>query len=116
MASACAGYGSGGALVESFRRNGRRGFRFLRNCNDCDQVLIGNALVGAPRDRENVVRNNPPRALAVMAISNQQTTRRPIKIPLRTFIEMLNSVEWTDRNKSSVALDALTYERDPAIL
>jgi hypothetical protein len=51
-----------------------------------------------------------------MANSNQQTTRRLIKIPLRPFIEMLNSIEWTDRNKSSNALNSLTYKRDPAIL
>jgi hypothetical protein len=81
-----------------------------------NKQAVVNDLVEAMRDPAGEARNNATRALAVMAISNQQTTRRPIKIPLRPFIEILNSVEWTDRNKSSVALDALTYKRDPGIL
>jgi POTRA domain, FtsQ-type len=81
-----------------------------------NKQAIVNDLVEATRDPNDVVRNNATRALVVMANSNQQTTKQPIKIPLRPFIEMLNSIEWTDRNKSSNALDALTYKRDPAIL
>lgn len=81
-----------------------------------NKQAIVNDLVEATRDPASGVRNDATRALVVLANSNQQTTRRPIKIPLRPFIEMLNSIEWTDRNKSSGALDALTYKRDPAIL
>jgi hypothetical protein len=81
-----------------------------------NKQAIVNDLVGAMRDQDAGVRNDATRALVVMARSNQQTTRRQIKIPLRPFIEMLNSFEWTDRNKSSNALDSLTYKRDPAIL
>jgi hypothetical protein len=81
-----------------------------------NKQAIVNDLVEATRDPDDGVRNNATRALVVMANSNQQTTRRPIKIPLRPFIEMLNSIEWTDRNKSSNALNPLTYKRDPAIL
>jgi hypothetical protein len=81
-----------------------------------NKQAIVNDLVEATRDPDIGVRNDATRALVVMANSNQQTTRQPIKIPLRPFIDMLNSIEWTDRNKSSNALDALTYKRDLAIL
>lgn len=81
-----------------------------------NKQAIVNDLVDATRDPDAGVRNDATRALLVMANSNQQPTRRQIKIPLRPFIEMLNSFEWTDRNKSSNALGSLTYKRDPAIL
>jgi hypothetical protein len=81
-----------------------------------NKQAIVNDLVEATQDPDDGVRNNATRALVVMANSNQQTTGRQIKIPLRPFIEMLNSIEWTDRNKSSNALNSLTYKRDLAIL
>ncbi len=37
-------------------------------------------------------------------------------IPVQPFIEMLNSIVWTDRNKSSMALYQLTEKRDPGVL
>src|SRR5262245_12584424 len=75
-----------------------------------------NKLVEATRDPADRVSNNATRALMVMSGSARQTTKQPIKIPVRPFIEMLNSIEWTDRNKSSNALVRLTDKRDPAIL
>jgi hypothetical protein len=81
-----------------------------------NKQAIVDDLVKATRDPDAGVRNDATRALYVMAKSNQQTTRQQIKIPLGSFIEMLNSLEWTDRNKSSNALNSLTYKRDPAIL
>lgn len=81
-----------------------------------NKQAIVNDLVEATRDPAGGARNDATRALSVMAESNQQTIKQPIKIPLRPFIEMLNSVEWTDRNKSSYALLNLTDKRDPAIL
>jgi hypothetical protein len=81
-----------------------------------DKQAIVNDLVEATRDPADGVRNDATRALWVMAGSARQTTRRPIKIPVRRFVEMLNSIEWTDRNKSSYALLRLTDKRDPAVL
>jgi len=81
-----------------------------------NKQAVVNDLVEAMRDPAGDVRNNATRALAVMAGSARQTTRHPIKIPVRPFIEMLNSIEWSDRNKSSFALLGLTEKRDPAIL
>jgi HEAT repeats/POTRA domain, FtsQ-type len=79
------------------------------------QAIVSD-LIEAMRDPAEGVRNNATRALAVMAVAARQTTRQPIKIAVRPFIDMLNSTEWTDRNKSSWALLRLTDKRDPAVL
>jgi hypothetical protein len=81
-----------------------------------NKQAIVNDLIEAMRDPAEGVRNNATRALAVMAGAARQTTKQPIKIPVRPFIDMLNSIEWTDRNKSSWALLRLTDKRDPAVL
>ena len=73
-------------------------------------------LVYGMGDPDDGVRNNSMRALAVIAGFAQRSPRKGIKVPVRPFIEMLNSIVWTDRNKSSFALYQLTAKRDPAIL
>lgn len=73
-------------------------------------------LVEAMRDPAGNVRNNATRALAVMAELSGKAGKQKIQIPARPFVEMLNSIEWTDRNKSSLALVRLTEHRAPAIL
>jgi hypothetical protein len=65
-------------------------------------------LVEAMRDPAEVVRNNAIRALWIMPESTRQPTKKTIRIPGRPFIEMLNSIEWRDRNKSSLALLKIT--------
>ena len=37
-------------------------------------------------------------------------------MPLEPFVDLINSIEWTDRNKSSLALFSLTAARDPLVL
>src|SRR5262252_5773604 len=81
-----------------------------------NKQAVVNELVEAARDPDDRVHNNATRALVVMAGSARQTTKQPIKIPVRPFIEMLNSIEWTDRNKSSYALVRLTDKPAPAVL
>jgi len=71
------------------------------------------ALVKASQDPDSEVRNNATRALWVMAASNPKTAAR---IPAAGFIEMLYSPSWTDRNKSSALLEALTRSRNPKLL
>ncbi|HMV83752.1 MAG TPA: hypothetical protein PLQ88_07205 [Blastocatellia bacterium] len=78
------------------------------------QAVIGN-LVEAMRDPAGNVRNNAMRSLAVMAELSGKTGKPSVRIPTRPFVEMLNSIEWTDRNKSSLALVRLTEHRDPAV-
>jgi hypothetical protein len=72
-------------------------------------------LIDAIRDPDSNVRNNAMRTLWVMATA-EQLKKMKIKVPWAPFVVMLNSIVWTDRNKSSVALDALTHGRNPVLL
>lgn len=71
------------------------------------------ALARASRDVDAGVRNNAMRALGVLAKSNP---RAAAMIPPDSFIELLNSGIWTDRNKSAFLLSVLTERRDPQLL
>jgi hypothetical protein len=76
-----------------------------------DRQLL--ALTRAARDPDDDVRNNATRALGVLACSNDRLAR---KIRPDTFIDMLNSGVWTDRNKGAMLLERVTASRDPAVL
>ena len=67
-------------------------------------------------DPDGTVRNNSLRALQVLAVLAKSSPQLRIRIPKRPFVAMLNSIEWSDRNKSSIALYRLTEKPDPAIL
>jgi hypothetical protein len=74
-------------------------------------------LVYALDDPDAGVRNDAMRALAVLAVFARNSPGQRIKIPVRPFVRMLNSIVWTDRNKSALALNQLTAtRRDPAII
>ena len=73
-------------------------------------------LVYGMADPDTDVRNNSMRALGILAKFAQRAPRQSIKVPMQPFIEMLNSIEWTDRNKSSAALFQLTEKRNAAVL
>ena len=70
-------------------------------------------LVKASRDQDETVRNNAVRALGVLAESNPAIAQQ---IPARDFIFMLNSGNWSDRNKGCYLLSTLTIPRDPKVL
>jgi hypothetical protein len=70
-------------------------------------------LVSASRDPDETVRNNAVRALAVLAHSSAAIAA---SIPAESFIGMLNSGTWTDRNKGSFLLAELTSSRSPRLL
>ena len=70
-------------------------------------------LVRASRDTDDTVRNNATRALIVHARSEAKTASM---IPADSFIEMLNSGEWSDRNKAGGLLGELTRSRSPKLL
>jgi hypothetical protein len=72
-------------------------------------------LVYGMSDPESDVRNNSMRALAIIAGFARRDSQR-IKVPVKPFVDMLNSIVWTDRNKSSFALCRLTDTRDAAVL
>ncbi len=75
-----------------------------------EQIL---ALVRAARDPDDEVRNNATRALGVLVRSNGGLAS---EIPPATFIEMLNSGKWTDRNKGGMLLEQLTAGRNADLL
>lgn len=71
------------------------------------------ALVRASRDVDDGVRNNATRALGVLARSDARVARR---IPAASFVDMLSSGDWKDRNKGAMLLDVLTLTRDRRLL
>ena len=73
-------------------------------------------LVYAMRDPATDVRNNATRALALIAAYGQANPNLRIVVPYEPFIDLLNSIAWTDRNKASLALMQLTEKREPALM
>lgn len=67
-------------------------------------------------DPNDGVRNDATRALALIAIYGNERPELGIEIDAGLFIRMLSSVVWTDRNKASFLLEALTQARDPVLL
>lgn len=81
-----------------------------------DKQAIVEDLVFAMKDADGNVRNNAMRALAIIARYAPEKTEKSIEVPFQPFVEMLNSPEWTDRNKSSLAVMMLTESPDAALL
>jgi hypothetical protein len=81
-----------------------------------DKASVVGDLSSAMRDPDADVRNNATRALWVIATFAQKAPDRKIHVPADPFVDLLNSLTWTDRNKSSLALMSLTEPRDPALL
>ncbi len=102
----------------------------LRNSADAGQRALAAQVIGYAPDKRVVtadleyamldsdpnVRNNAMRALWVIAEYARTDPRLKIEIDPQPFVQLLSSLIWTDRNKSSVALMALTEGRDPALL
>jgi hypothetical protein len=81
-----------------------------------DKASVVDDLVYGMSDPSEDVRNNATRALVVIAEMAPAAGRPVLRIPPEPFIALLNSAVWTDRNKSSLALMALTGSRDPGLL
>lgn len=73
---------------------------------------IVKSLTNAVNDANSVVRNNATRALGVYA---GDAKLRPL-ISGEPFIEMLWSLDWTDRNKALMVLSELVKDDNPALL
>ena len=73
-------------------------------------------LLRAVLDPSESVRNDAMRALLVFARAETLPGTPRIHVPAEPFIDLLNSPTWTDRNKSSAAVEQLTDTGDPAVL
>ena len=73
-----------------------------------DKPSVVNDLQYALRDYDPGVRLNAGRSLVAFAIAG-------VKVEATWFIEMLNSLSWTDRTRSLAALELLTDARDKAV-
>ena len=71
------------------------------------------ALVRASLDPDDDVRNDAVRALEVLAGAKPDLARR---IPPEPFVHLIRSGAWSDHNKASLLLLALTRSRDPKVL
>ena len=81
-----------------------------------DKQLIVEDLVGGMKDSDTGVRNNSMRALGLIAGYAPSAPKKKISVPFAPFVDLLNSIEWTDRNKSSLALLNLTENRNAELL
>ena len=81
-----------------------------------DKRAVVAHLVRATRDPHSTVRNNAVRALALIAAYGYRHLDLGIVVPPEPLIDLLNSLVWTDRNKSSMALMRISESRDPALL
>lgn len=81
-----------------------------------DKQSVVSDLTDAARDPAPDVRNEAVRALALIAGYAQRHPDARLQVPWKPFIDLLHSIVWTDRNKSSYALMQLTESRDRSLL
>lgn len=77
---------------------------------------IVDSLQYALRDQEDIVRQNAMRSLTAIAVGAKLHPEQQIHIEPTWFVELLNSVVWSDRRNASLALVDLTEKRDPETL
>ncbi len=102
----------------------------LRNSSDEDQRAIAAYIIGyAPNKRDVIndlqyalkdsdagVRANATRSLVAIEVLAKLDPKQGIKVSPTWFIEMLNSLSWSDRNRAVMALQILTDQPDQGIL
>jgi hypothetical protein len=81
-----------------------------------DKRAVVDDLAAAMRDPASKVRNNAMRGLALFAQYAREHPESNLSVPSMAFVDLLNSIDWSDRNKSAAALLALTEGRDAALL
>lgn len=78
--------------------------------------VVVNGLQWALRDQDDNVRENAARALKAVAVGAKLHPEQQIRIEPTWFIELMNSVVWSDRRNATLALVNLTEQRDPEML
>ncbi len=81
-----------------------------------DKKKVAKNLLYAINDPDENVRNNATRAISILAGYLSESPDTKVTIPATPFIDMVNSVSWTDRNKGAMALLELTRNKDKNIL
>jgi len=81
-----------------------------------DKRLVIGDLMDAVRDPDPIVRNNATRTVSTIAVLASRRPELGIQIDAARFIEMLNSLDWTDRNKAMAVLGSLTKNRPPELM
>jgi hypothetical protein len=77
---------------------------------------VVNDLQLAMQDPDPTVRGNAMRALTAISVYAALHTDEEIRVSYTWFVEMLNSVYWTDRNNAAVALAGFSEKRDQKLL
>ena len=73
-------------------------------------------LDSAVRDPNPKVPNNAMRALGLILVYAQKHPELAIEAPIESFLDLVESVEWTDRNKAMLVLDGFSAGRDEVVL
>ncbi|HUF30858.1 MAG TPA: hypothetical protein VMM77_09315 [Gemmatimonadaceae bacterium] len=81
-----------------------------------DKREAAQALAPALADSSSAVRNDAARALWIIAEFAKDSPAIRSHIPIDPLVNMLQSLTWTDRNKASLVLMALTATNDSALL
>lgn len=84
--------------------------------NEHSTKTMVNALQYALQDPDSTVRANAMRSLKAIAVGARLHPEQHIELEPTWFIELMNSVLWSDRRNASLALVNLTDKRDPASL
>ncbi len=102
----------------------------LRNSSDEDQRAIAAYIIGyapnkldvlndlqyALRDADAGVRTNATRSLVAIEVLSKLDPKLNLKVSPTWFIEMLNSLSWSDRNRAVMALQILADQPDAGVL
>lgn len=78
--------------------------------------VISDALQYALRDQEDIVRENAIQALKAVTIGAKLHPDEAIHIEPTWFVELMNSVVWSDRRDACLALVELTENRNPGTM
>src|SRR5262249_39265265 len=81
-----------------------------------DKAPVVNDLAHASGDPNELVRNNAMRSLWAIASLSTSKPELGIHIPCDPFIDLLNSIVSTDRNKAVAVLGVITLDRPPDIM
>jgi hypothetical protein len=81
-----------------------------------NKAVVVPDLLYAVEDPAPGVRNNATRSLGAIAALAARHPELGITIPPGPFIEMLNSIDWSDRNKALFVLQALTEHRPSSVM